>query len=355
MQKILIGLSISFSLIFASESFSHKDWEVVCDNMHTCRMAGYTEYTVDQTYFPISLYFERKAGASTVIESKIDFADYQENVDGKRLKNKTFKMFIGSKNFIIDLSKKIPQKITDAMIGALVKDKKIYFTYGDAYKWDFSEKGTFAVMTKMDNYQKRIGTVGAMFKKGHKNEDHVLQPKPIPRVNAPQIYSNSKGNRTPPEVTLQGKNKKLLHYLLGKYYGEGEGSVCWMDAKNAVETLKVYRLTDKVAIASQSCWIAAYNYADAFWLINTKPPFEPRFINTANNLFISDDGTLRMSSAYKGRGIGDCWGNDEWVWDGKEFVETSHATTGLCRGFTGGAWELPTLITKVKVQSPFLR
>lgn len=346
MKKIFIGLIIGCSMIIASESFSHEDWEVVCDNTHTCRMAGYTEYTLDQSYFPISLYFERKAGAKTVIESKIDFADYPENVDENRVKTHTFKMFIGKNSFIIDRSKKIPQRTTDAMIGALVKDKKIYFTYGDAYKWEFSQKGSFAAMLKMDEYQKRIGTVGAMFKKGHKNEDKVLQPAPVPVIYIPRSYSTAESL---PKVTLSGRDKKLLEYLISNYYSEGENGVCWMDFEEAKTSMEIYRLDDKTALVSQQCWMAAYNFANGYWLINRKPPFDPRFVTSASDLGISGGG-ITISHAHKGRGIGDCWSMEAFVWNGEKFVESSSSSTGQCRGFAGGAWDFPTLITQIKVK-----
>jgi len=58
------------------------------------------------------------------------------------------------------------------------------------------------------------------------------------------------------------------------------------------------------------------------------------------------DGVITAS--HKGRGIGDCWGHEEWTWDGRTFVHTRSATTGLCKLVTaGGAWDLPTLVARV--------
>lgn len=260
-------------------------------------------------------------------------------------------MLIDHKSYAIDTSKKLPRIQTDIFLNALIKEREIRFTYGKTHEWIFSQNGSFSVMLKMDDYQKRIGTVGAIYKKGNKNEDHVLQAKPIPIIYAPSVYSNVKNIKTPPELTLSNKNKNLLQRLLSRYYGEGKESECWMDIEEANKTLKVYRLTETVALASQQCWMAAYNYADAFWLINAKPPFEPKFITAATDLFLHDDGTLRIHNAYKGRGLGDCWERDESIWDGEKFVSISNNSTGLCRGFAGGAWNLPTLVTEVKVQN----
>lgn len=351
MKSVLALLMIGSLTVDASESFSHKDWQVVCDNTHTCRMAGYTEYTLDNRYFPLSMLFVRKAGAQSQIDGYIQIAECGEESDLKSMKNRSLKMSVDQQDYLVDLSKKLPQAQTDILINALSRGKQIGFVFGDTYRWDFSQKGSFACMLRMDDYQKRIGTVGAVYKKGEQNEGSVLPPEPKPVIYAPRVSPDSKAGRTPPEVAYSEKERKLLQYLLGKYYAEdGEQSECWMSGEEAKETLKVYRLTDQLAVASQECWRAAYNYADAFWLINAKPPFEPRMITQASGLFIAEDGTLHLSTAYKGRGVGDCWGRDEWVWNGKDFVDALYTTTGLCRGFAGGAWDLPTLVTEVKVE-----
>ncbi len=52
-------------------------------------------------------------------------------------------------------------------------------------------------------------------------------------------------------------------------------------------------------------------------------------------------------SAQKARGIGDCWGSEQWAWEGSGFEHIAASYTGLCKGFAGGAWELPTLVTEL--------
>ncbi len=56
-----------------------------------------------------------------------------------------------------------------------------------------------------------------------------------------------------------------------------------------------------------------------------------------------------ISSSQKGRGIGDCWSSDEWVWDGLKFVHTKDMWTGMCKGLAaGGVWELDQVEAIVK-------
>jgi hypothetical protein len=53
-------------------------------------------------------------------------------------------------------------------------------------------------------------------------------------------------------------------------------------------------------------------------------------------------------STQKARGLGDCWGSEEWTWNGTRFVPTAASSTGLCKRFAGGAWQLPTLVIEIR-------
>jgi hypothetical protein len=52
----------------------------------------------------------------------------------------------------------------------------------------------------------------------------------------------------------------------------------------------------------------------------------------------------------KSRGIGDCLNIQESVWDGQTFKLLSRVSTGLCKGFIGSAWKLPSYRAKVQVK-----
>ena len=59
----------------------------------------------------------------------------------------------------------------------------------------------------------------------------------------------------------------------------------------------------------------------------------------------------QIFSNQRGRGIGDCNSVEEWSWTGKRFIKTYQARTEMCRGFAGGAWDIPTLIYRVQLSS----
>ncbi len=316
-------------------------------------MAGYTEQTRNGEYIPLSVLFVREAGAQSRIDGYVKVEESVIPSGDMQSKRPALTMVIDGQTFAIDVSsEKLTRKQTDTFLNALVAEKPIVFRYAEALTWDLSQRGSFAVMLKMDAYQKRIGTVGAVFKKGGVNERDVLPAAPVPVVVAPKVNGASGSKALPglPELFLSAKQKASLRSLLGNNYGESAESECWADAEEVGKSLVVYRLNDDMAIASQLCWAGAYNFADAFWLVRPKAPFEPQFIAAASRLALDNDGTLRIYNDYKGRGAGDCWGHDEWVWDGQGFVDVSHTDTGLCRGFAGGAWNLPGFVSEVIVQ-----
>ncbi|MBF1220590.1 MAG: DUF1176 domain-containing protein, partial [Haemophilus parainfluenzae] len=61
-------------------------------------------------------------------------------------------------------------------------------------------------------------------------------------------------------------------------------------------------------------------------------------------------GYAFVRGIYKGRVIGDCWNSEDAVWNGKIFIRTSEWTTGSCKGFTGGAWQLPIFVSDIIVK-----
>lgn len=122
-----------------------------------------------------------------------------------------------------------------------------------------------------------------------------------------------------------------------------------LDQEVCKESRSVYRLSNNKLLVSQLAWQAAYNMGFSFWLINDKPPYNPRpALGDADaEGGASDYEQGFLSSANKGRGLGDCWCSASWVWTGKAFEKAEEGSTGMCKGFPGGAWELPTTVSRI--------
>jgi hypothetical protein len=189
----------------------------------------------------------------------------------------------------------------------------------------------------MDEFQGRVDTPGALVRKGSKPEGNVL-PAVAPQHITPAPVSHDKR-----PVALTAAQTRDLIAALRKTARDDSCELLNANTKEASE-LEIRRLTKDKLLVSHACWRAAYNTGDGYWTINAQPPYAPELVTTSATVY--DNGVI--SSLQKGRGIGDCLGTATWTWDGHTFVQTSEAATGMCRQFPGGAWELPTLVTRVR-------
>lgn len=344
-KLILSGLLIGSQLLVAkSLIFEHHDWEVVCDNSNLCRIVGYSS---DEAEHRLSVLLSREAGAKQEIKAKVQLAYFGEE-EGK-IFNKLpspfkLEMFINNKSYgsVLmgkdELMASLSKKQTKALVNSLKRDSTIIWKHKN-YSWELSDKGASAVLLKTDEFQKRLGTRGAFYKKGSKSEKNVLKPQPLPTLYA-QPISNAK------EVTL---DPKYMERLDKKLVLDKEECFSLNERENE---LTFYNLSSTKLLATKLCWMAAYNAGSAYWVINKKPPFEPNLITTnGTDYYVSKEKIGILSANHKGRGLGDCWSYERYVWTGKTFELSADGSTGQCRAIAaGGAWDLPTFVSKVKVK-----
>ncbi len=324
--------------LWASElpklSFQHHDWELACDNTRTCRAAGY--HAEQGRNRPLSVLLERRAGPGQAFDVKLRLGDADDGidlpatlamqVDGRALGAVALK----GEESIGSLSASQAQALLRAVAGA----GKVSWRAGGR-TWSLSGKGASAVLLKMDEFQGRLGTPGAVMRKGSRPEQEVLPPLPAPVVTAAPVPAGE----LPP---LAEEEERILLATLRKTAGNEDCGD--LEAIATGESKFAYApLTSTTMLVSARCWRGAYNEGYGYWVANRKPPFAPALVTQSGTDY--DKGVIGAS--HKGRGIGDCWGHDEWVWDGRRFVHTASSTTGMCRGIAaGGGWSLPTLVSR---------
>ena len=323
--------------------FSHKDWELACDNTGTCRAAG---YQVDGAEPAVSLLLVRDAGAKQAVSAKIQLGSYAEsdvalaaNVSHLVIKSG------GRKLGTIDLvpgaqSSPLNGATIAAILPALLQSSSVVFSSGKQ-DWTLSTAGASAVLLKMDEAQGRIGTVGALVRKGGKPETGVLQPSVAPVVVAgPMPRENRK------DLFLQPAQRADIVQALRKVSSRDECPGLFPSAgQEAAGELRVHRLSANKWLAGMVCETYAYNQSVMFWTINPEAPFAPASV--AGDA--SDYSFGEISASHKGRGLGDCWNSAVHTWDGQQFVWTKESSTGMCRLVApGGAWDLPTYVTTVR-------
>jgi len=317
-----------------SISFSHKDWELACDNTRTCRAAGYHPEGDEPN---ATILLTRPAGPNQPVTIQLQLADDERRPLPAQVAMTIAQRPIGT----VRLDPKsntgpLSQAQAQALLPALLKDELVAWS-ANGTTWTISTAGANAVLLKMDEFQGRLETPGALVRKGNKPEGKVL-PAVAPPTVTPRPASHDKR-----PVALTAAQARDLINELRRTVRDGSCEMLVAKQDEAGE-LDIRKLTKDKLLVSHTCWGAAYNTGDGYWVANAQPPYSPMLVTTSATDY--DNGVI--SSMQKGRGIGDCLGTATWTWDGHTFVQTSDATTGMCRGFPGGAWELPTLVTRLR-------
>jgi hypothetical protein len=343
---LVLPLTFLSSLAFADGvsglSYSHQDWELACDNTRTCRAAGYHS---DGEELGVSVLLTRKAGPNEPVTGQLMIGQYGENptLDSLpsvfRLSLRMNERPVGgvtiSKSSLVAI---LTLKQVTALLAALARKSHIELTTGDVI-WPLSDKGAAAVLLKMDEFQGRIGTPGALVKKGSKDEGAVL-----PAVQVPVVIAASLPKPLPDDQLFAKKNSRALTEAVRATFKEDDCSGL-TEAEGESADLTATRLSDTKILISAQCWMGAYNIGYGFWVINSSPPYWPLLVTTLGS--DHSDGTI--SASHKGRGLGDCWSSEAWTWDGRQFVHTEESSTGMCKLMApGGAWSLPTIVTEVR-------
>ena len=334
---LLLAVSNAMAAEPPDVGFTHKDWELSCDNTRTCRAAGY--HVEEREEAAVSVLLTRKAGPNQPVTAEIQLGSYNDDdrAGAARAGVTTMKIDTRTVGTVrIDpktLTAALSREQTDALIDALTKTgTPKWLNRGGT--WTLSGAGATAVLLKMDEFQGRVGTAGALVRKGTKAEDTVLPALPLPVIVAAPVVKG--------KVTLARETIKPLLAELRKGFddGECEGLAAGGKTEPAVERLAPGKL-----LVSTRCWTGAYNAGSAYWVINAKPPYAPELVTDQ----ASDYANGTITAAQKGRGLGDCWAREQWMWDGERFAPTLSETTGMCRLVApGGPWHLPTFVSTIR-------
>jgi hypothetical protein len=204
-----------------------------------------------------------------------------------------------------------------------------------------------AVLLKMDEFQGRIGTPGALIRKGQKPESSVLPPSPVPEITAAHVVSDKAA-----ETLILAQQRAALFADIRKTTSKDAMAASSCDMLNEStrnpDELRAYRLSDQHRLVSTACWQANYKHGDGYWVVKAAAPYLPVFVTNMGTAYAA----ATISSTQLGRGLADCMGSDQRTWDGHAFVHTASSTTGKCKHVaSGGAWELPILVVTVNEPS----
>ncbi|MDO5090173.1 MAG: DUF1176 domain-containing protein [Cardiobacteriaceae bacterium] len=351
-MKKIIPLILATPAAFAFEGFyaQYDDWDIACDNTGTCRAAGYhsDETPLDAEGYPepVSLLFTRDAGAEAGVTAQLQIIPVDNNgqyVDTRAtltLNGET----LGEFTFPADNAvQTLDDKQTAALLAALPVEKaEIVVTAGER-KMPLSALGAAAALLKMDDFQGRLDTPSALVKKGN-------DTKAVPEAVAkPQIKIVIPPQDAPRELAADSPEALALMQLFDKDFN-GEQFACV--ARDEGNAFTLYPLGQGRVLSETNCWTAAYNGTMHYAIVSDDLKTVIAKIRGSwageedfgLNDYAPADG--KLTGYFKGRGLGDCWSTETWAYDGERFVQTSDAEHGQCKGFPGGAWEMPTLVTE---------
>ena len=320
---------------------NYQDWDLVCDNTGTCRMAGYQDESSD----PVSILFTRAAGENAAVEGKFTILPFGE-ADRDVQVGQDIEIWLNGKSLgkVKHISDDTPDKLTEeqtkALLSGLKKESEIRLTYGKT-TLKVSDKGAAAAMLKMDEFHQRLNTPSALIRQGQ--EKHaVLAPKVEPKIDAVSVK-----NRKTIELKLGEKQYDNVLALLRKAH---DGCV---DEDLESQDITIYPLTHNKVLAEALCFKGAYQSTNYYAVLDDKLSKVEQVLAEQYNEAGYDEkqGYAFVRGSYKGRALGDCWAGQDAVWNGKIFIRTSHWMTSACyKGFTGGAWQLPIFVSHVIVK-----
>lgn len=323
----------------AATDFSHKDWDLVCDNTLTCRAAGYSPESEE---FGVTVLLTRKAGAATPVENEVMFGELLDGADNKPRGTPTLLIDNHPQGALQRASEQDDTwRMTEAQLTAFLRalrgDSQIRFK-DQLATYSLSAAGSSAVLLKMDDVQGRLETRGAIFKKGAKDDTGVKAA-----IAAPTIVKAAVKDKESRDMTEQ--ERAFFKPRLLKTLAASNNNDCDRERLNdANQPWQIARLDDNHSLIVASCWMAAYNEGAMFWLVDNEMKLPAQPITDRASYYAEGEITLAM----KGRGLGDCWSYETWVWEGTTFVHSSESTTGRCRLIrAGGSWDMPTLVSMV--------
>ena len=319
---------------------NYQDWDLVCDNTGTCRMAGYQDESSD----PVSILFTRAAGENAAVEGKFTILQFGE-ADRDVQVGQDIEIWLNGKSLgkVKHISDDAPDKLTEeqtkALLSGLKKESEIRLTYGKT-TLKVSDKGAAAAMLKMDEFQQRLNTPSALIRQGQ--EKHaVLAPKVEPKIDAVSVK-----NRKTTELKLGEKQYDNVLALLRKAH---DGCV---DVDLESQDITIYPLTHNKVLAEALCFEGAYQGTNYYAVLDDKLSKVEQVLAEQYNEAGYDEkqGYAFVRGSYKGRALGDCLAGQDAVWNGKIFIRTSEWTTGSCKGLPGGTWQLPIFVSNVIVK-----
>jgi hypothetical protein len=325
-----------------------RDWLAACDNLRNCSAFAVNSESDDAAAY---LRIERggAADAAVIVTLSVELRDakgYTIAFDDPALPGLPAGLLVGEEGEGSDYRRIEIAKghSADALIESMRKAKAIVVTRLPAKGKKLespvsriSMSGAVASLLWIDDQQQRLDTVTALVKRGPKPASAVPpQPKAPVIVAAPPSKAKAPEKHSP---ALLAKGRALCE-----------------DDDKASQIEEVNSLGGGQFLFQFSCpgSSGAYNFMNVFLIgpagkvqalrpaAFRRPPGSGDGGNDGPAAGLMnpnfDSETMTLSSFNKGRGYGDCGGEEQWVWDGKAFRLALERTMTECRRIPMDDW-----------------
>lgn len=309
----------------------------MCDNTGTCRAAGYA--SDKDAAAPVSLLLTRAAGDDAAVKADIQVATEDDN------ENRPLTLWLNGKNHgtvaLTDGEGTLSTAQIQAVVAALDEESDLVLQADNGQRLTVSARGAAVVLLQMDHFQRRLGTPSALVRPGTSRRA-VLAPQAKPRLQQAPVSAEPARHVAP-----SGREYRRLLALLLAFPNRGEQADAHGCFRHEQDGMHVYPIDHKHVLVGLPCSQGAYQGADLYFLLNRNLSRVLQQVGDQHGNLGEGYHEGQIGSSFKGRGLGDCWYTSSWVWTGQRFELATETQTGLCRGFTGGAWALPRYVSDV--------
>ncbi|MET0868435.1 MAG: DUF1176 domain-containing protein [Pseudorhodoplanes sp.] len=349
MKKMSVAaLVLAASAAQASDFKQFRDWYAACDNLRNCSAYGFDAELLGRGMSYLRLERGGAPDAPVKVTITVDVpkgATFTLRFDDASLPGLPAEPQTGEEYDGSDDGRRITIPGSDALLESLRKAKKIVITLGNppdgALKNDekvstISMSGAAAALLWIDDQQKRVDTVTALVRRGPKPASAV---PPQPRAPVIVAARPAPGAKAPkPTGDLLAKARKIC---------EGDTRAKLEDADPLAPGLFLY---------SYSCpdMSGAYNFNSVYFIVPAGQPQAARAVSFLWPVKIGDTvqdsskelatnasfdpKTVTLHIWNKGRGLGDCGTNEDWVFDGKSFRLAELRMMSECKGALSEDW-----------------
>jgi hypothetical protein len=293
-----------------------RDWAVACDNTGHCEAIGYTSDSDSSA--PAALRLARDAGPATPVEARLE-VEADETSDGSQPQ----RVQAGAVTVTVQPGEDLAAADVARLLPALLAAKTAAVADDDETR-TLSLDGLAAALLKIDEAQGRLGTPGALVRRGTRAESTVPPARAATRpISAPRPAARPGDDR-------------LAERLRPHLPGLAESCT---DTAGDASNAQVVRLAARQVLVIWLCDSGPYQADYMAWLAADAPPWTARAVDFPRpdgrhdallwNVEFEGD---TLTSTSRGRAGGDCGDFTRWAWTGRDFALVEADQRPLCRG-----------------------